>query len=242
MTTGGKVIEGVFARARSLNDDGAARLRADAERSIRERDARDQSERQARAQEIRRATLLSWGVPQKDVERIMAGRVEDWEPIRDVRAFAQARRSWSFEVGDSPKTIMVLGGAKGQGKTTAGGYFLADPAAKWPRQPYAPRFMTVAQLLRTNRYDAAQMAALERCPALVIDDLGSEYLDDKGAFLAFFFGLVNARYADWLDTVITCNLSRDKFRERYGERAYDRLREVGEYFEYEGESKRGVRP
>ena len=102
-----------------------------------------------------------------------------------------------------------------------------------------PRFVDVSRFSRSSRYDDEQMGPLERCSMLAIDDLGMEYADAKGSFLSLLDGLVNARYAASLRTVITTNLGAGAFRERYGERVADRIREVGRYVEIADPSMRG---
>jgi DNA replication protein DnaC len=97
----------------------------------------------------------------------------------------------------------------------------------------------VARLTRWNRFDDDAMATLERASALVVDDMGAEYMDDKGAFRSFVDGLMNARYADGLATVLTTNLNGQTFADRYGTRFADRLREAGRFVELRGTSMRG---
>jgi DNA replication protein DnaC len=207
---------------------------------------RDERERELQAQagakaQARRQDLAQWGVPRKDIERVIAGDLDETEPLQIAKRFASGLRALAGSAGsDTPCTVLVLSGPPGCGKTTAAASLLAWRDAPWAsRCAHHPIFIPVSRLIRWNRFEEKAMVALEKAAALVIDDLGSEYMDDKGAFLSFFDGLLNARYADWLPTVITTNLSASQFRGRYGTRAIDRLREVGRFIEIRGESMRG---
>jgi DNA replication protein DnaC len=73
------------------------------------------------------------------------------------------------------------------------------------------------------------MAMLEKASKLVIDDIGTEYSDQKGFVTSFVDGLINERYANLLPTVITTNLRVETFTERYGERVARRVRTVGTF-------------
>lgn len=209
-----------------------------------ERELEQQEQARAREQE-RRQALGQWGVPRKDIERVLAGELDDTEPLQLARRFASGLRAaaGSGSGWDTPCTVLVLSGPPGCGKTTAAASLLAWRDAPWAsRCAYPPIFISVSRLVRWNRFEEKAMAALEKAAVLVIDDLGSEYMDDKGAFLSFFDGLLNARYAEWLPTVITTNLSANQFKGRYGARSVDRLREVGQFVEIRAASLRGRSP
>ena len=136
-------------------------------------------------------------------------------------------------------TLLVLSGSRGCGKTTAAAWWLLQrraPARYVSTRP--PQFVDAAALTRWPRYDDGRMRELELAAALVVDDLGMEYDDKHGAFRSFVDGLVNARYAKELPTVITTNLPAADFKARYGERIADRIREAGRFVELAGESLR----
>lgn len=226
-------IQGVLeqALARMTPEEWAAHDRRIQAERAREHMAQVQAREKARREELKQ-----WGVPRKDIERVLAGKLDENEPLEVARAYMAALRSCSR--GDTPRSTLVLSGPVGCGKTTAAAYLLAAYEAPWARHPHPPVFVAVSRLIRWNRFDDKSMAALERASALVVDDLGSEYIDDKGAFLSFFDGLLNARYADWLPTVITTNLTASQFAGRYGARSVDRLREVGQFVEISAASMR----
>ena len=192
----------------------------------RERQARVRATEEARQ---RRQTHASWGIPLKDIEAIGTGHLRETAATRILAAFAEDRTT----------ELLVLSGPVGCGKTTAAAQWLcrAREAPSWlETQP--PLFLPVAQFERTSRYSAQAMSRMERARALVLDDLGAEYLDDKGAFVALLDSLIDARYRDLRPTVITTNLHASQFAARYGERTVDRIRERGRFVELAGESQR----
>ena len=175
--------------------------------------------------------LLGWGVPEKDLERILEERLDDSKPLGYLRDFDQVATS-----------IMVLAGAVGCGKTTAAAWWLAtsDRVYTTRAKLLDPVFITVSRIQRLSRYSEAEMKPIEFARRLVIDDLGSEYLDDKGNFQASMDALINARYENRIPTVITTNLTPDAFKERYGERVADRIRESGRFLSISAPSFRKI--
>jgi len=153
-------------------------------------------------------------------------------------------------VGESG--MLVLSGAAGCGKTFAAGWLvhreirnqaelseLNDSECWVPRQRPRYQFVTTARLSRMSQYDEKTVDALESVPLLIIDDVGAEYADAKGYFASMFDALINARYANQLRTVLTTNLTGRQFKERYGERIADRIREAGRFVELDSASLRG---
>lgn len=206
----------------SLDDLGlplelVERVRADHERYVA---ACEQERGQARERRVRQA-----GIPAKDVERIIAGELEETAAVGYARQ--ALREGW---------TLLVLSGPPGVGKTTAAGLWLAEQSDRGGLM-----CIDAHRLSRWPRYDGAQMAKLEDASALVIDDLGAEYDDKPGAFRSLLDGLLNVRYADCQPTLVTTNLPATSFCERYGERIVDRIREAGRFMAVAGPSLRGRR-
>jgi DNA replication protein DnaC len=166
------------------------------------------------------AQLIELGVPQKDIVAIAAGTLQDNRPMRLVQEFDQRSAS-----------LLVMAGVPGCGKTTAAGWWLAtsERVVATYLTLTRPCFITVARLQRLSRYNDEQMQRIEKAKRLVIDDLGAEYVDEKGSFQATVDALVNARYEHVLPTIITTNLTADAFKERYGARVADRIRELGRF-------------
>jgi len=190
---------------------------------------RQREEAAARDREHERVTELaaSWGVPRNIALMAATGTgVLETPSILAVAGISN---------------LGVLSGGVGCGKTTAASVWLCttcrDRAPR--RKSMPPRFVTAAAIERMSRYtkasDAVAVASL-----LVIDDLGMEYADAKGNFLADLDALVDARYRDELPTVITTNLTAPMFRERYGRRIRDRIAGLDGFHNVNGPSLRAA--
>lgn len=66
---------------------------------------------------------------------------------------------------------------------------------------------------------------------LIIDDLGMEYDPQTGYFYSLLDEIINDRYNSSWTTIITTNLNKKKFKDRYSGRIIDRLKEWGSFFE-----------
>lgn len=133
----------------------------------------------------------------------------------------------------SERSIAVLSGGVGCGKTTA--------AAWWAQRNY-PRalFVRASTFARASRY-GAQRDEWVGARTLVLDDLGTEYTDDKGSLIGDLEELVDVYYGDRKPLLITTNLAAAAFASRYGERITDRLRQYGRWLSVSGGSLR-VKP
>lgn len=78
-------------------------------------------------------------------------------------------------------------------------------------------------------------------PVLVVDDLGREYADQHGRWISELDLLIDDRHEAKLRTIVTSNLNATEFKERYGERIADRIRQDGRIVVCTGESLRGAR-
>jgi DNA replication protein DnaC len=161
----------------------------------------------------RRVALELRGIPKRTLRLVEAASpLKSTQSIAEVGAF----------LADRDLRILVLGGDPGCGKTFAAVWAIIAEGRDG-------RFIDVAQLARIDKYDEEIMRPLERESLLVIDDLGSEYADKKGAFLSTLDGLINARYANDVRTIITTNLTAETFSARYDERIVRRVRECGRF-------------
>jgi DNA replication protein DnaC len=121
----------------------------------------------------------------------------------------------------SDATFLVLAGKVGCGKTAAACSALDKRGGK---------FMKAAGVTRA-RFNDEQWNEVLRATVLVIDDLGTESLDQGGWAAGALAELFDHRY-DWqAKTILTTNLDPDAFKARYceadGGRFLSRLREAG---------------
>lgn len=194
-----------------------------------------------RLAEKRLSQLEGWGVPHQTallmVNRRRSRTLEETQAMSYVDSFLQQADQGLYN-------LCVLAGVLGTGKTVAAARFLESAD---PRQPFGrawradqrPHFIHASKLLVMGLYDhEEERNQLERTKALVIDDMGVERLDAGGVGLALFDWLINARYGAAGYTLITTNLTWESFRDRYGERIADRLREQADWYDLDGESMR----
>lgn len=132
--------------------------------------------------------------------------------------------------------VQVLWGGQGTGKTVA--------AAHWLRglSEAEALFVEAPRLARWDRYDNEQMNMLLDAERLVIDDMGTEFMDAKGNFMVILDEVISRRVADERLTLITTNLTRDAFLERYGERIASRMREDGRFYGVGADDMRQKKP
>lgn len=128
--------------------------------------------------------------------------------------------------------IVILSGETGTGKTMASSMVSVLKGA---------RMVTARQVIEMNRFNG-DFDALCEVPALVVDDLGTEYIDAKGEAESRWDGLFNRRYRmarmNRAPTVVTCNMKAPDFKTRYGARVADRIVEVGRWINVGGNSMR----
>ena len=164
-----------------------------------------------------------------------------------ARALCTARgvveQTSAMEASDGSTDFLVLSGGPGCGKTVAAATwilaFVFDDQLWGKSSEYMgdrpefrsawPIWITAAKLARCDRYDEIYMAKILRTPRLVVDDLGGEYLDKGGFYASLLDEIVNERQAESKPTIMTTNLNADAFKERYGERIIDRIREGGRF-------------
>jgi DNA replication protein DnaC len=186
-----------------------------------------------------------WGVPTRYIDRTF----DTFDPqvsVSAARALAEARRFVEEQRGS-----LVLIGRPGCGKSHLAaaichaewehesiGYREATiieerkPLADqhWPRQPQAPQWTNVPDLigrLRGGDDDVKREArGYARFPGvLVLDDLGREKVSEWTGEVLYV--LVNTRYEERLRTVVTSNLSMEELSENGYGASLSRLAEDG---------------
>lgn len=161
----------------------------------------------------------------------------------DTAALAGARK-WL----GSQRTALVLAGGVGAGKSTAAAWLALDRgvATRLIAEQHGasrstdtteglPVRISASELEARGRYDKDLRKWLRGRSMLVLDDLGVELLDDKGAFWSLFDETLDEFYGDRRRIVITTNLRAKRkddadppqFVERYGARVSSRLQEIG---------------
>ena len=190
-----------------------------------ERERRDAAYFAARQPEEAKCLMVSVGVPRRAIGIV----IEKADETEAIKAASEA------------DDLLVLSGSPGCGKTIAAALwvwqYLRDPK-RWTANDYdrqinfkgsVPIWVTAARLSRWDRYDEEAVKALLTTRRLVVDDLGGEYLDKNGFYTGLLDELVNEREANRRATIFTTNLNAKAFRDRYGERIYDRIKEGGRF-------------
>jgi DNA replication protein DnaC len=153
----------------------------------------------------------------------------------ETRALALVRE-WAAQPESA--WCVVLSASYGVGKSTAAGWWLSQACASvQPAPGLFRRWWPASEIAALDMYGEDYKRLCE-CQSLVIDDVGAEYADQKGAFASKFDRLIDARYREYRRTVITTNLDAKAFVERYDRRIFDRLRDGGKWLSWAGQSMR----
>lgn len=180
---------------------------------------------QREVHDIRRrncARAVACSFPRRAVEAAIAAD-------ESAPAIAQMR-AWVATDG-----ICVLAGPTGVGKTVGATWWAMRQQHSKGSYIAAPLFVTADAFFRAARW-SEDRERWRSAPTLIVDDLGLEPQSD--AVTADFDVLVDRFYAERGRLVLTTNLTAAQFRERYGARAHDRLREAGEWLSIVGPSLR----
>lgn len=183
-------------------------------REAREQAARDEENR--KAETVRNRTAE--GIPRRIWPVLDAPR--ETAALAAVRAF----------MANKAQSLLVLAGGVGTGKTVA---------AAWLLDQWGGVFLKAIEVATAGAYDHEFWSDLRATLALVIDDVGTEPRDEKGWAAANFAALLDYRYDHQRKTILTTNLTAERFRTVYGDaRTLDRLREAGAFIAIPGESLR----
>lgn len=133
----------------------------------------------------------------------------------------------------------VFSGEAGQGKSFSAAC-IANRASELGRDVLYIDAFTLFELFRAHRFgEFRELSVIENAPLLVIDDLGIEPLT-RGVTVEYFFRLVDYRRNKRLPMVITTNLKKEAFVERYTEMTASRLfdKDLGFLAEFGGRDMR----
>jgi DNA replication protein DnaC len=161
----------------------------------------------------------------------------------DTREHIQQTARWLIDPNGTPG--LLLCGLCGNGKTSLAqavswliGYVTEKELGYSNRKKF--RFVSAKKVCdcfvrNINEYDD-----LCRCEMLILDDLGEEAKEVLvyGQPHTPVVDLLCERYAQRRFTIVTTNLETDALRSKYGERVYDRLREMMTSVVFQNESYR----
>jgi hypothetical protein len=187
------------------------RDRAIAERQAAEDRRRAGLELERRAMYLQRAEI---GWPARLVDDAIAAD-EDRPLMTRVRMFGKPPRD------RGARHVLVLEGGVGVGKSTAATRWALDYGGS------APVYLRSATYEGEGRYDRELRARIRGASSIVLDDLGAEFKDGRGNFVAALDELVDVIYSQRLPAIITTNLRAEALRARYGDEAarfWSRLR------------------
>lgn len=176
---------------------------------------------QQRDRDAGRARADMAGLPALALDAIQKG-------LRDTLALRTAREWLSGE-----GLILVLSGGPGVGKTCA---------AAWALWKKPGIFVKAPRLVDRSAERDSLVAQARAVPLLVVDDLGTEYLDPKGWAAGELEGVLVDRFDQKRRTLITCNLSPEDMATRYGARVADRIQGGGRFNLIPGRSLRSEQP
>lgn len=228
-------------RLQQDNPSEYARQRAERQAAFEAEQKRIHDEARERVEASLPDRLALLGVPELAIRAL--------QKPDETPAMKRARRWWESEATERPFFVML--GAVGAGKTVAAVWCLSrhlaagrDAATPGGGRPI-PRavFLRASAFARMSAYDAKDREWLEndlhRTSLLVLDDMGAEYLTPSA--MTLFDEMLDVRYGNMRRTILTSNLAAQPpqppnppipnapptFRERYGQRLWDRLAQVG---------------
>lgn len=157
----------------------------------------------------RAQVLLDGRFPTRVVETVRADRLAASPALAHARAFRDA------PVG--VKHILVLLGGVGAGKTTAAAWLASEVGGS------KPGLVRSGSLERAGRYDRDLDEWVTSRTMLVIDDLGVEFQDSKGAYRSILDELIDIAYGARRRLVLTTNLDAAGVADRVGDRIWSRF-------------------
>jgi len=161
------------------------------------------------------SSLSHQGMPRRIIDNIKSDIVLT-SCVKVVKKFLKSpKEAW----------CLVLSGPKGCGKSTAAAHYLWEKTSECKSDPPKDmRWWTAARVARVSGFNA-DLEKMMKVPLMVIDDLGVEYLDKNGYFSHRLDELIDERYSNYRQTIITTNLNARDFQDRYGERVTSRIKE-----------------
>lgn len=172
-----------------------------------------------------------------------------WVFDKDTHAHILAAARWLINPDSSPG--LMLCGLYGNGKTTLAKAiawligFVTERELGYSKRKNM-RLYTAKNICRMcaagekfkEQYDEYARLFVE--PMIIIDDLGEEPKEVMvyGMIHTPIIDIISERYAAQRMTIITTNLDSDELKTKYGERIYDRFREMLTSIVFENDSYR----
>ncbi len=137
----------------------------------------------------------------------------------------------------SKRNFLVLAGGKGVYKSGSAAWALG--------QVDAGAFVDAMHLVEISINEKERWQRILSAPLVVVDDLGTEKRDpgSLAVFMDAFQKIHNGAYSNCRRVIYTGNISKSGMNREpedggYGTRAYDRLKEAGDWYGIQGESVR----
>ena len=185
-----------------------------------------------------KSRIRTAGIPEEHEDVLLAGVDTD-------RTLIKQAALWH---ADTAKRILVIGGSVGVGKTLAACWLLAQGPRRayrsadgrdtsWPHELH-PRFIRSSALARLDTYRSSDLALIEACSMLVIDEVGGGDVGAPASWAERLDMIVSGRHDAGRDTIMTTNIGRPAFEREFGARLYDRLTGRGLWINVAGRSLR----
>ena len=217
-----EIIQKAMSTAISLREADAAEKGISLE-ELEKRQA--EAERRARIEGILNRSRIE--ITAKDKELILRESYRETEAVRIVR-------QWWKQRATEERPILVLCGGTGAGKTMACALAIVDHgkgvAIESQNLPKRVDPWTSEIIAGAREVDLSHSL-------IVLDDLGTEGKPPGDRWSRAFHGFVSARLSHGR-TLITTNLKRAEFRQRYDARVIDRLNSGARAIELTGQSLR----
>lgn len=200
-----------------------------------------QQEKRVKALEFAGISKRYQGITFESIER------RGLPPNHDIRRNYRAVRAYAEDIQQNVKRGygLILAGNYGTLKTT----MAVAVMRHWMRVQdggclMVPMCSLIDNLFTMRALNKEEWARYERrirsTPLLVLDDLGSENID-QGWVLSKVDSIITERYNKMLPIIVTTNLSKEELAGTYSGRIMDRLRNTSQCLIFSGASQRKVR-
>ena len=169
----------------------------------------------------------------EDSVAIQHDRLDDTAALRIARKWLSVARGTAAAKDGRPMRFLALLGLPSRGKTVAAAWLLAEVGGLYVSAPELGRMRASSHWRDQEAFRSYYASRL-----VIVDDIGAESSPLEEAL----FDLVNARQVARAMTILTGNITRQQFEERYGERTTRRIEHQGVIAEVGGpDLRRGAR-